>query len=109
MAKDGDFVSFFQPHGQSSSLKRCPGAAILRGKFSGLRGGGMVTSQSDSCINESDPPRRCNSDEQLMLSLYTLLHYNDILILKQLLAGPVHDISSALTIIMSAVMPVCSG
>ena len=42
----GIIVSFF---GRSFALKSCPGAGILMEKISGP-GGGMVTSQIDSCI-----------------------------------------------------------
>ena len=49
----GIFVSFFRPGGRSFTLKTVLGAGILTGKISGpgvSPGGGMVTSQIDTCI-----------------------------------------------------------
>ena len=53
MPGGGDFVSFFRPGGQSFAMKSCPRGGDFDGKIvvrSQLGGGGMVTSQTDTCI-----------------------------------------------------------
>ena len=52
MPGGGDFVSFFRPGGRSFALKSCPRGGDFDGKISGpgVRPGGMVTGQIDTCI-----------------------------------------------------------
>ena len=54
MPGGGDFVSFFQPGGQSFALKSCPWGGDFDGKIvaQGSARGEMVTGQIDTCMKK---------------------------------------------------------